>query len=697
MSADLQAARSRVTALREAIEAHNYRYYVLDNPEISDTEYDRLLLELQQLESRHPQLLEASSPTQRVGGEPLSAFGTAEHRIPMLSLGNAFSEAEMQAFDRRVRESCDTDEIEYSAEPKFDGLAVSLRYESGAFVRGATRGDGSRGEDVTNNLRTVRAIPLRLRGASPAVLEVRGEVLMLRADFDRMNERQRAAGEKEFVNPRNAAAGSLRQLDPRITAQRPLRFFAYGIGDITGQNMPPTHSHALDWLAGLGLPVSSARMVVSGLGGMLGYHEWMGSRRGALAYDIDGVVFKVNALVMQEKLGFLARAPRFAVAYKFPAEEATTEILAIDVQVGRTGTLTPVARLKPVFVGGVTVTNATLHNEDEIRRKDIWRGDTVIVRRAGDVIPEVARVSRPGARAADDRFVMPASCPVCRSAVVRLEGEAAARCTGGLFCSAQRKQALLHFASRRAMDIGGLGEKIVDQLVDKALVRSPADLFGLRREDLADLERMGEKSAANLIDAIAASGGHSAARLVFALGIPGIGEEAAKVLAAHFGSLDNLIDADWDAIAEQKKSMQRDNAARKRRREPAVPQILEGIGPELMDSLDKFLHEPRNRAVIMALKEAVRPGLESAPRGGALAGKIFVLTGTLPTMNRDRARNLIESLGGKVTGSVSSKTDYVVAGEDAGGKLEKAHALGVRILDESSFKKLVKMNAERDS
>ncbi len=697
MSADMEAARSRVNALREAIEAHNYRYYVLDDPEIPDAEYDRLFQELQQLERQYPGLLGAGSPTQRVGGEPLSEFGTVEHRIPMLSLGNAFSEAEMLAFDRRVRESCDAVEIEYSAEPKFDGLAVSLLYESGTFVRGATRGDGSRGEDVTGNLRTVRAIPLRLRDPAPQTLEARGEVLMFRADFDRLNERQRAAGEKEFVNPRNAAAGSLRQLDPRITALRPLRFFAYGIGDIGERSMPQTHADTLDWLAGMGLPVSSERKVVSGLQGMLDYHQRMGSRRGALAYDIDGVVFKVNALFMQEKLGFLARAPRFAVAYKFPAEEATTEILAIEVQVGRTGTLTPVARLKPVFVGGVTVTNATLHNEDEIRRKGIWRGDTVVVRRAGDVIPEVARVARPGARAADDRFVMPATCPVCQSTVIRLEGEVAARCTGGLFCSAQRKQALLHFASRRAMDIDGLGERIVEQLVDKSLVTSPADLFGLRLEALANLDRMGGKSARNLIEAIDASRGRSVARLIFALGIPGIGEEVAKVLARHFGDLDSMIEADWAAIAEQKKSVQRDNAARKRRGEPALPQILEGIGPELMNSLAKFLQENRNREVIMALKEAVKPSTESRQHGATLAGKVFVLTGTLPTLTRERAKGLIETLGGKVTGAVSSNTDFVLAGEDAGGKIEKARALGVRILDEHDFMELARNNGEGES
>ncbi len=697
MSADLDAARSRVIALRQAIESHNYRYYVLDDPEIPDSEYDRMFRELQQLEAQFPQLLESRSPTQRVGGEPLTEFGSVQHRVPMLSLGNAFSEAEMHAFDRRVRESCDADEIRYSAEPKFDGLAVSLLYESGVLIRGATRGDGSNGEEVTSNLRTVRAIPLRLRGAAPSILEVRGEVLMFRADFNRLNERQRTTGDKEFINPRNAAAGSLRQLDPRITAQRPLRFFAYGIGDFGEQGLPQLHSMVLDWLAGLGLPVSKECGAVQGLQGMLDYYQNIAARRASLAYDIDGVVFKVDSLEMQEKLGFLARAPRFAVAYKFPAEEASTEILAIDVQVGRTGTLTPVARLKPVFVGGATVTNATLHNEDEIRRKDIWRGDTVVVRRAGDVIPEVARVANPGPRTADDRFVMPTNCPVCRSGVIRLEGEAAARCTGGLFCSAQRKQALLHYASRRAMDIDGLGEKVVEQLVDKALVTSPVDLYGLRREVVADLDRMGTKSAQNLMEAIGQSRERPLARLIFALGIPGIGEEVAKVLASYFGNLDSLIDADWDAIGEQKKSIQRENASRKRRGEAPLKQLLEGIGPELMNSLARFLMEDRNRAVILALKEVVKPGSRSTPRGAVLAGKTIVLTGVLPTMTREHAREVIESLGGRVAGSVSSRTDFVLAGEDAGGKLERARALGVNILDERSFNDLVNRNGKENS
>ena len=695
MSADLETAQRRAAQLRASIADHNYRYYVLDQPQVSDAEYDALFRELQALEAQFPQLQDAQSPTQRVGGEPLPEFGSVRHAVPMLSLGNAFSEDEMQAFDRRVREGCGDDQVEYSAEPKFDGLAVSLRYEAGVFVRGATRGDGSVGEDVTGNLRTVRAIPMALRGSFPRVLEVRGEVLLFRADFERMNREQREAGEKEFVNPRNAAAGSLRQLDPRITARRPLRFLAYGTGEIEGGERHARHSEVMDWLVSLGVPVSSERSVVLGLAGMLGYHRAMGERRKDLPYDIDGVVLKVNRIALQEKLGFVARAPRFAVAHKFPAEEAVTEISAIDIQVGRTGTLTPVARLRPVFVGGVTVTNATLHNEDEIRRKDIWRGDSVVVRRAGDVIPEVARVAKPGPRADGDRFVMPPACPVCGSAVVRMEGEAATRCTGGLFCSAQRKQALLHFASRRAMDIDGLGEKIVEQLVDRSLAMTPADLYLLKFEDLAGLERMGSKSARNLLEAIDASRNRPLARLVFALGIPGIGEEVAKVLVRSFDSLDALMAVDWVEVGEKKKAIAKDNAARKRRGEPPLPQILEGVGPELMQSLSMFFSGEGNRAVIMALKEQVRPGAEAPVRGAGLAGKVFVLTGTLPTMTRDQAKNLIESMGGKVTGSVSGKTDYVVSGDEAGGKLDKARSLGIAVLDEASFMELLQAGAEK--
>ena len=583
------------------IEAHNYGYYVLDAPTIPNAEYDKLFGELVELERAHPELLTPDSPTQRVGGMPLEEFPQVTHRTPMLSLNNAFSDDDVIGFDRRAREGLGKDEIEYAAEPKFDGLAISLLYDSGRFVQGATRGDGYTGEDVTANLRTVRSIPLKLRGARPpASIEVRGEIIMYKADFERLNVRQRERGEKEFANPRNAAAGSLRQLDPKLTAQRPLRFFAYGLGDAGGTTFQ-RHSEVLDWIADQGLPVSAERATVRGLPGLLGFHRSMGEKRDKLRYAIDGVVYKVNRIDYQQLLGFVARAPRFAVAHKYAPEEALTEVIDIEVQVGRTGALTPVARLKPVSVGGVTVTNATLHNEDEVRRKDVWRGDTVIVRRAGDVIPEVVSVSKAGPRAPSDRFKMPARCPICGSEVVRLEGEAAARCTGGLFCRAQRKQALLHFASRRAMDIEGLGEKLVDQLVDLEIVRTPADIYRLDPGTLAALERMGEKSAQNVIAAIGKSKTPTLARFVYALGIPGVGEEVARILAKHFVGLEALLHADWADIAERKKGVQKENAARKRRGEVALPSVLEGIGPELMESLEKFFSQEHNREVIAQL------------------------------------------------------------------------------------------------
>ncbi len=691
----LAEARRRAGQLRSELEHHNYRYYVLDDPEVSDAEYDRLFRELQQLESDFPELATADSPTRRVGATPLSSFGPVRHRVPMLSLNNAFTEADVAAFDRRVRESSGTDEPEYCAEPKFDGLAISLRYENGAFVQGATRGDGTTGEDVTANLRTVRAIPLRLLGSPPETIEVRGEVLMYRRDLQSLNERQRTRGEKEFANPRNAAAGSLRQLDPRITAARPLRFFSYGVGE-TDAALPPSQSVLLDWLRALGLPVTPERRIVRGLKGLLGYYERLGERRASLAYEIDGVVYKVNDFALQDRLGFVARAPRFAIAHKYPAEEALTEILEIGVQVGRTGALTPGARLKPVAVGGVTVSSATLHNEDEIRRKDLWRGDEVVVRRAGDVIPEVLRVARRGPRRPEDRFTMPANCPVCGSPVVRLEGEAIARCSGGLFCSAQRKEALLHFGQRRAMDIEGLGEKLVEQIVDKGLVRTPADLYGLRPEQVRALERMGTKSAENLVAAIQSSRGRPLARFIFALGIPGIGEEAAKILARHFGNLEALLAADWASLEEQKRALQKENAARKRRAEAPLGQILEGIGPELMESLQKFLGEPHNRAVIESLAQSAAP-VSGAGAGGRLAGLTLVLTGTLPSMTREQATEIIEREGGKVAGSVSKKTDYVVAGTEAGSKLSKARELGIPVIDQAQFEALVRTGHKEGS
>ncbi len=695
-----EKARMRVEALRRDIETHNYRYYVLDAPTIPDAEYDELFRELVELETAYPELASADSPTRRVGGAPLEEFPQVTHRTPMLSLNNAFTEEDAAGFDRRVREALGKDEVEYAMEPKFDGLAISLLYDRGRLVQGATRGDGYTGEDVTANLRTVRSIPLKLRGARPpALVEVRGEIIMYKGDFERMNARQRERAEKEFANPRNAAAGAVRQLDPKITAQRPLRFLAYGLGDPGGTSFE-RHSEVLDWIADQGLSVSSERATARGLSGLLGFYRRMGEKRDKLPYAIDGVVYKVNHLADQRLLGFVSRAPRFALAHKYPPEEALTEVLGIEVQVGRTGVLTPVARLKPVSVGGVTVTNATLHNEDEVRRKDVWRGDVVVVRRAGDVIPEVVSVSRPGPRARGDRFEMPTGCPVCGSEVVRLEGEAAARCTGGLFCGAQRKQALLHFASRRAMDIEGLGERLVDQLVDLEIVRTPADLYRLGAAALAELERMGEKSAQNIVAAIEKSKSPPLARFIFALGIPGVGEEVAKILAKHFGRLDRLLEAGWGDIAEKKKRIQKENAARKRRGEAPLPLVLEGIGPELMDSLKKFLSQGHNREVIAQLTagpHGVQVRAEKslpAAAGRSFSGKTFVLTGTLPSMTREEAKELIESHGGKVAGSVSKQTDYVVAGDEAGSKLEKARELGIAVVDEAGLRK---MSEEGDS
>jgi DNA ligase (NAD+) len=682
--------RERAEELRREIETHNHNYYVLDSPTIPDAEYDRLFRELVELETAHPELITPDSPTQRVGGPAREEFPQVVHATPMLSLNNAFSDEEVTGFDRRAREGLGKDEIEYAAEPKFDGLAISLRYDRGRFVQGATRGDGRTGEDVTANLKTVRAIPLRLRGAKPpASLEVRGEVIMYKADFERINARQRDRGEKEFVNPRNTAAGALRQLDPKMTAERPLRFFAYGVGDAAGLPFR-RHSEILGWLAEQGVPVSAERATVKGLPGLLAYYRGIGAKRDSLPYAIDGVVYKVNDLRDQRSLGFVSRAPRFALAHKYAPEEAVTEVLDIEVQVGRTGTLTPVARLAPVSVGGATVTNATLHNEDDVRRKDVWRRDTVIVRRAGDVIPEVVRVSRAGPRDDADRFKMPARCPVCSSEVVRLEGEAAARCTGGLFCAAQRKGALLHFASRRAMDIEGLGEKLVDQLVERDIVHTPAEIYRLDAATLAGLDRMGEKSARNIIAAVEASKNPSLARFVYALGIPGVGEEVARILAGHFLTLDALRQANWAEIAEGKKAVQKENAGRKKRGEALLAPVLEGIGPELMESLAKFLSQKHNEEVIQELTSSVRVRAEERRAGGRLDGKVFVLTGTLPKLTRQEAKEMIESRGGKVAASVSSQTDYVVAGAEAGGKLEKARKLGIAIVGEDGLLEILK-------
>ena len=666
----------RLQQLRTELLEHNYRYYVLDAPTISDAEYDLLFRELQALETDHPELITPDSPTQRVGAAPLTALGTVRHSMPMLSLGNAFSPEEVQAFDRRVAEGLVAsgqlpagEEAEYLCELKLDGLAISLRYEDGALVQGATRGDGQTGEDVTANVRTIKAIPLRLRRPVPGVLEVRGEVLMYRADFERLNVSQGEKGQKVFINPRNAAAGSLRQLDPRITASRRLRFLAYGWGQVDAMPEVTTHGDMLDWLADLGLPVDSHRRRSRGAQGLLDFYAEVGALRPRLPFDIDGVVYKVNSLVAQRQLGFVSRAPRFAVAHKFPAEEATTELLDIEVQVGRTGAITPVARLRPVFVGGVTVTNATLHNEDEVRRKDVRVGDTVVVRRAGDVIPEVVAPVPDRRPPGTSIYVLPTECPVCGSAIERLEGETIARCTGGLVCAAQRKQALAHAVSRRALDIEGLGEKLVNQLIDRGRVHSLADIFTLTAEELAAFERMGERSAQKLVQAIDKARHPPLGRLLFALGIRHVGESTARDLARHFGSIDALLQADEHALMG-----------------------VADVGPVVAASVAHFLGEPHNREIIRALLEehGVQPVPEAGPaRETAIAGRTFVLTGTLPNWTRDEAAQRIVAAGGKVSGSVSRKTGYVVAGDDAGTKLTRAQELGVSIIDEAGLRELL--------
>ncbi|HPU52615.1 MAG TPA: NAD-dependent DNA ligase LigA [Burkholderiaceae bacterium] len=699
--------------LSERLERYSHEYYVLDAPSVPDAEYDRLFRELQALEARFPSLVHPGSPTQRVGGAPAQGFGEVRHSVPMLSLNNAFDDADVIGFDRRLREALGDaigpdEAVEYAGELKYDGLAISLRYEAGKLVLGATRGDGSVGENVTANIRTVRAIPLRLREAAPlpAVLEVRGEVLMFKADFDRMNRQQREAGEREFVNPRNAAAGALRQLDPSATARRPLRFFAYGIGELEGAIAPVTQTGLLGWLRELGLPVGAELERLSGPQGLHDYYRRMMARRAELPYEIDGVVFKVNRRDWHERIGYVARAPRFAVAHKFPAEEAITELLDIEIQVGRTGSLTPVARLKPVFVGGTTVSNATLHNEDEIRRKDLLIGDEVVVRRAGDVIPEVVRALSERRPPPDDPafiaryrpFSMPAACPVCGSAVVREEGESAWRCAAGLFCSAQRKQALLHFAQRRAMDIEGLGDKLVEQLVDTGKVMSPADLYRLSADDLAGLERMGDKSATKLLAAIDRSRTRPLARFLFGLGIRHVGEEVARQLAADYGDLAPLMAEDWPAVQLRKAEIQKENARRRPRGERLSPVPLEGIGPEITDSIHRFFAEPHNREVIGALLDAGVAPVGGPPRSVQadpdaaqmpLAGRSFVITGTLPSLSRDEAAARIRAAGGSVVGSVSRKTDFVVAGDAAGSKLQKATELGIAVIDEAGLLSLI--------
>ena len=661
----------RVIALRALIARYDYEYYVLDAPTVPDSEYDQRYRELQALENQFPELITPDSPTQRISGSAVNAFNSITHRQAMLSLNNAFEDNELYAFDKRIREALGQENIEYAVEPKFDGLAITLTYESGIFTQGATRGDGYTGEDVTHNLRTLRAIPMRLSCQyPPQLLEVRGEVLMFKRDFEKLNQTQLNKGEKLFANPRNAAAGSLRQLDAKITATRPLSFFAYGLGAAEGIPQLTCHSMAMDYLASLHFPVSIERNVVVGLTGLLAYYKRIGQARDQLPFDIDGVVYKVNQFKQQNELGFVSRAPRWAIAHKFPAQEALTIVEDITVQVGRTGAITPVARLQPVFVGGVTVTNATLHNEDEVRRKDVHVGDTVSVRRAGDVIPEVVNVMLERRPASARRFKMPTVCPECGSHIIKQADEAIARCTGGLFCPAQRKQAIIHLASRRAMDIEGLGEKLVDQLVEANLVHTLADIYKLDFDTLSRLDRMASKSAQNILDALQKSKTTTLARFIYALGMRNVGEATAKDLAKHFGKLSSLMQANTEDLLK-----------------------VNDVGPVVAESITNFFSETHNQAVIAELIAAgiVWPETDGKQEAtGNLVGKTFVLTGTLPNLSRDSAKELVEVAGGKVSGSVSKKTDYVIAGSDAGSKLDKAQELGLTILDEAALLALLK-------
>lgn len=675
---DLETARKKIAALTAQIFQHDYEYYVLDAPTVPDAEYDRLFRELKALETQYPQLAAADSPTQRVGGAPLPELAAVRHRVPMLSIETEtdITPEGAHAFDARTRKKLGLEDndppVEYAAELKFDGLAISLRYENGLLVQAATRGDGEVGEDVTQNIRTIRQIPLRLHGSAPAVLEVRGEVYMSRPDFERYNAKQRELGRPTLVNPRNGAAGAVRQLDSRLTAERMLSCFVYGLGETQGWQLPPTHAQVLDALKIFGLPVCAERAVCNGPEALVAFHAAVATKRERLPFDIDGVVYKVNRLDLQRELGFRSREPNWAVAHKFPAQEALTTVEAIDVQVGRTGAITPVARLKPVFVGGVTVTNATLHNEDEIRRKDVRIGDIVIVRRAGDVIPEVVSVVLAQRPESTRLFSMPQSCPECGSHIDRPQDEAVARCTGGLYCPAQRKHAMTHFASRRAMDIEGLGEKLVNQLVEGNLVHHLDDIYKLDLTTLAGLERMAEKSAQNVLDALQKSKATTLARFIFGLGIRNVGEATAKDLANHFGSLQALLDAPLEALLE-----------------------VNDVGPIVAESILQFFAEPHNIKVIESIRALGVHWTEHDGRAkaqGALAGKTFVLTGTLPNMTRDETKAKIETAGGKVSGSVSKKTDFVVAGVEAGSKLAKAQELGIAVLDEAGLLVLLTRN-----
>jgi DNA ligase (NAD+) len=661
---------ARAGELRAQIARHDYRYYVLDDPELPDVEYDRMMSELRELERSHPELITADSPTQRVGGAPSAAFAEVRHVVPMLSLDNAFADSELVDFDRRVRERLGSDQpIEYCAEPKLDGLAVSLRYEQAVLTQAATRGDGTTGEDVTANVRTIRSVPLRLHGQCPAELEVRGEVFMPFAGFQKLNAAAAAAGQKLFVNPRNAAAGALRQLDPGVTATRPLAVFFYGVGAWRGLAEPDSQQHLLAQLEAWGLPTNPETRLVRDTAGCLEYYSALAERRSSLSYQIDGVVYKVNLRAAQLTLGQVSRAPRWAIAHKFPADEALTILREVEFQVGRTGVLTPVARLEPVMVGGASVSNATLHNMDEIERKDVRCGDTVVIRRAGDVIPELVRVVPERRPANARRIVLPAQCPVCGWPVLRVEGVAAARCTGGFNCAAQRKEALRHFASRRAMDIEGLGDKLIDQLVDRAMIATPADLYALRAEALAELDRMGEKSAARVLTSIERSKKTSLPRFLHALGIRDVGEATAAALAEHFGTLAALQSATVEQILE-------------------VPDV----GPVIAAQVQAFFASPANRSVVQRLIGAGISWPESAPAVPAprpLSGITVVLTGTLQSMSRDQAGAALKALGAKVSSAVSARTNYLVAGAEAGSKLAKARELGVRVLNEEELSQLL--------
>lgn len=656
----------RAAQLRDLINRYNFLYYSADDPEVTDAEYDRLFAELKKLEADYPELITADSPTQRVGSAPLDKFTQVTHAMPMLSLDNVFDEAELTAFNQRVLDRLNTDDvITYAAEPKLDGLAISIRYENGLLVQAATRGDGAVGEDVTENVRTIRNVPLKLHGKNiPQVVEIRGEIYMPKAGFEKLNQQRLANNEKLFVNPRNAAAGSLRQLDSSVTASRPLALFCYGLGELQGMERPSSHTEAMQIISEWGGAVSPDTQQLKGVDECLEYLHRLGERRASLSYEIDGVVFKVDDSRLQERLGFVSRAPRWAIAYKFPAQEESTQVVDIEVQVGRTGALTPVARLQPVFVGGVTVSNATLHNEDEVRRKDVRIGDTVIIRRAGDVIPEIVQVVKDKRPANATEFVMPTHCPVCGAEVERVEGEAVARCSGGLFCAAQRKEAIKHFASRKALDIDGLGDKLVEQLVDAELIKDPADLFYLNKEQFSALERMGEKSAENLVNALEQAKNTRFARFLYALGIREVGEATARSLALHFVDLDKLTAAKEDELIE-----------------------IEDVGPVVAHHIYTFFQQTHNLDVIQRLLEAGVNWPEEKPvyANSELAGKTIVLTGTLENLSRSEAKEKLLALGAKVAGSVSAKTDYVVAGRDAGSKLNKAQSLGIDVVDEATL------------